>query len=100
MAIENNSLASEAAAATSEASSGGGGAEETAAAAVTTSSSTKTPAGVATLGKQIEEMRNKSLAKGDTWWAYFTYNSYCTSLCVLGRRNFLEFLDPLFFING
>ena len=66
MAIENNSLASEAAAATSEASSGGGGAEETAAAAVTTSS-TKTPAGVATLGKQIEEMRNKSLAKGDTW---------------------------------
>jgi len=67
MAIENNSLASEAAAATSEASSGGGGAEETAAAAVTTSS-TKTPAGVATLGKQIEEMRNKSLAKGDTWY--------------------------------
>ena len=68
MAIENNSLASEAAAATSEASSGGGGAEETAAAAAVTTSSTKTPAGVATLGKQIEEMRNKSLAKGDTWY--------------------------------
>ena len=29
--------------------------------------STKTLSGVATLGKQIEEMRNKSLAKGDTW---------------------------------
>ena len=45
MAIENNSLASEAAAATSEASSGGGGAEETAAAAAVTNYSTKTMRG-------------------------------------------------------